>query len=274
MSHPLTHLSSTPDPACEGTVYYRQRGILLLAPSLQINLDDRTHRRTAVRLLLAQRPFVLTFADGHTLQTRAVLLSPQVDRYELQAPDTDFALFDFAVASPEYVALLPLLENRTLVELEPSVFAPLLPRLKSGQDGSLASAEVSALAGKVVQILTGVHTPPLNFDARVMVALQLIEQLPLVDIKLPRLAQAVNLSPDRFRHLFRASTGCTVSHYARSTAVWRALMLMASDRSITDASHAAGFHDVSHFYKAYADLFGTNLAEKRNIRKFRRVRCF
>ena len=34
------------------------------------------------------------------------------------------------------------------------------------------------------------------------------------------------------------------------------------------------FHDVSHFYRVYSDMFGISLSERSNPRKFRRVRCF
>lgn len=258
-----------------GTVYYRQRGILVLTPTFVVPAEDRTLHRPVIRVMLAgSGNFALEFPDGRRVEARALMTSPLMERGDILAENVDFALFDFAVASPEYVALQPLLESRDLRLLDPALFAHLMPTLKAGQAGTLTCTEVTQLAAEVVQILTGRRPAPLEFDARVMAALDLIEQLPLAEIKLPRLAQAVNLSPDRFRHLFRASTGATVSQYARSTAVWRALMLLSDNRSITEASHAAGFHDVSHFYRAYADLFGISLSEKNNIRKFRRVRCF
>src|SRR5262249_46847020 len=151
---------------------------------------------------------------------------------------------DFAAASPEYVALEPLLEGREVRVLDPASFQPLQSKLLAAQTGSLTCEEVTELADHAVEILTGQRPAPLAFDTRVMKALELMEQLPLADIKLGRLAQAVNLSPDRLRHLFRACTGATVSQYARSTAVWHALALLSDNRTITDASHAAGFHDV------------------------------
>ena len=113
------------------------------------------------------------------------------------------------------------------------------------------------------------------FDPRVITALEMIDTLPLTEICLEVLSKAVNLSPDRFRHLFKEATGCTVSQYARQTALWRALNLITEEAyTITAASHALGFHDVSHFYRVYSDMFGISLSERSNPRKFKRVRCF
>ena len=218
--------------------------------------------------------YQLEFEDGRKLETRAVLMSPRAGIRAIIADRVDFALFDFAVASAEYAATDRLLQEKFLVPVELERYAALLPALKAGQEGTLSCQDVQTLMRKAVEILTGEQLKPLQLDSRVEQAQQMIENMPLADVKLATLASAVNLSPDRFRHLFKDATGSTVSQYARTSAVWRALSLLNEETSITDASLAAGFHDVSHFYHVYTDMFGISLSEKRNIRKYRRVRCF
>src|SRR3990167_1442496 len=162
-----------------GTVYYRQRGILVLTPTFVVPAEDRTLHRPVIRVLLAGAGnFTLDFSDGRHIEGRALMTSPLLERVAIRAENVDFALFDFAVTSPEYVALQPLLETRDLRVLDPVPFAHLMPTLKAGQAGTLTCTEVTELAAEVVQILTGQRPAPLALDARGMAALELIEQLP------------------------------------------------------------------------------------------------
>lgn len=264
------------DSPYDGTVYYRQRSVLVLAPSFVAPLGDRTHQRASIRCMVAcSGTFEVETAHSGSLSARAVLMSPAAGCLRIEAHNVDFALFDFAVASAEYLALQTRMQQGVLQILEPAMFDPLTPRLLQGQQGELSCYELGLLMQSVVEALTGEPLQPLQLDERVMQVMGLIEKLPLAEIKLPRLASAVNLSAERLRHLFKAATGSTLSQYARTTAVWRALALLKDEtRTITDVSHTAGFHDVSHFYRVYSDLFGISLSEKNNIRKYRRVRCF
>lgn len=263
-------------PSFEGTVYYRQHSVLVLAPTFVAAKGDRTHRRPSVRCMIGcSGSFTVETADGTRLSTQALLMAPEAHMVSIEARDVDFALFDFAVASAEYLALQPLLQQNPLQPLDLKMFDALLPRLRHGQQGELSCAELRTLMQTVVETLTGQPVPPLKLDERVMQVMQLIDTLPLTEAKLPRLAAAAHLSTERLRHLFKKVTATTPTQHARSVAVWRVLALLEDQGiTVTAASHEAGFHDVSHFYRAYADLFGINLCEKSNVRKYRRVRCF
>lgn len=259
----------------EGTVYYRQHSVLVLAPTFVAGRGDRTHRRPSVRCMIGcSGPFTVETAAGQ-LTTQALLMAPDAQLASIEAAGVDFALFDFAVASAEYLALQPLLQQNPLQPLDLQLFEALLPRLRHGQQGELSCEELRTLMQTVVETLTGQPVPPLKLDERVMQVMRLIDTLPLTEAKLPRLAAAAHLSTERLRHLFKKVTATTPTQYARSVAVWRVLALLEDKGiTVTAASHEAGFHDVSHFYRAYADLFGINLCEKSNVRKYRRVRCF
>lgn len=259
----------------EGTVYYRQRGVLVLAPSFVALPSDRTFRRESIRFLLGcSDPFRVEFTNGVTLQTRAALIAPWSGCCRIIGENADIALFDFAKASPEYQATEALLIEKPFFSAKLVDYSPWLAALIAGQDSTLTSNDVTRLITAIVETLTGTPLQTLRVDSRITQTLQQIETLPLSEITLKSLAPAVNLSKERFRHLFKESTGVNVSTYARHLAVWRALEMMEKDISITEASNAAGFYDVPHFYRAYVDLFGVNLCEKNNVRKFRRVRYF
>ncbi|MGB3619920.1 MAG: AraC family transcriptional regulator [Ketobacter sp.] len=259
----------------EGAVYYRPRSILLLAPSLDIGPRDKTHNRKAIRLIIGcSRPVQVCFDNAERAEGRAVLVSDKAQLCNIRGLDSDVALVDVTAATPEYALLSEYLDDRLCLQLDPLLFAELLPRFIAGQDGSLSGAEVAGIIARAAHLVTGVKPMPLKYDPRIVRALELIEQLPLTEIGLARLARVVHLSPDRFRHLFKEVTGSTVSQYARQTAVWRALEIISRGATNTAASHLVGFHDASHFYRVYSDMFGVSLSEKSNPRKFRRIRCF
>lgn len=260
----------------EGVVYYRARSILLLAPTLFIGPGDKTHKRKCIRLIVGCRaPVRAGFDDGRSIQGRILLVGDSAGLCEIEGIAADVALLDFTPATAEYQALNQYLAGRNCLELDFAPFAELAPQFQAGQDGSIECRQLGELLEQTVMKVIGSRVTPLEYDSRIMRALRIIDELPLADISLSVLSRAVNLSADRFRHLFKEGTGCTVSQYARQTALWRALNLITRQGyTITAASHALGFHDVSHFYRVYSDLFGISLSERSNPRKFRRVRCF
>jgi AraC-like DNA-binding protein len=73
---------------------------------------------------------------------------------------------------------------------------------------------------------------------------------------LEELAQAVHLSPRRFRHLFVEETGMPL----RSYQVWRRLLrvweLLMQGESLVHAAHAAGFSDSAHLSRTCRTMFG------------------
>lgn len=270
---PSTH--QQPNAAYTGAVYYRQRSILLLAPTLVIEPQDKTYRRASIRLFLGfNQPIRLAFADGYQVQSHAMLVSEDCGLCDIYGMDSDVALLDVTAATPEFALLQKHMAGRERLELAIEDFEHLATVLIEGQNGSLQCDDVVDFMHKLIFVITGERPLPLQLDSRVIKALQLIETLPLANIDLATLSAAVNLSCDRFRHLFKDVTGCTVSQYARQTAVWRALAHIEQGSNITGAAHAVGFHDVSHLYRVYTEMFGISLSEKNNSRKFQRVRCF
>lgn len=259
----------------EGAVYYRARSILLLAPTLNIGPKDNTHKRKSIRLLIGCRlPVSTGYENGERLEGRAILINDHAGLCDIRSHLADVVLVDVMPATPEYVSLSAFLGGKRYRQLDSTLFSELFPRFLDGQDGSLRTGEVAAIISRCAELVTGTRPKPLQFDSRIERALELMEQLPLTEIDLKRLSKEVHLSTDRFRHLFKEATGSTVSQYARNAAMWKALKLIEENYTNTAASHSAGFHDASHFYRVYMELFGVSLCERSNPRKFRRVRCF
>lgn len=239
-------------------VYYWPRGFLYLAPSLAIDRGDhRPTRRPSIRLMLARSGDIeIDFVDGTCIRASAVLMGPEVKRRRIVAEGKGFVLLDLPVSTPEHDALVPLLA-RDPVRLVPATsFARLSPDLDRAAAGALGAHEASVLRRELVQAVGGTRLEPRPQDERIQAALAFIDRHRLEETSLERVAAAVHLSPDRLRHLFKEQLGCTISHYARTAAVWRALSQWAHGEPLTAVAHDVGFHDYAHSHHAFREMFG------------------
>ena len=112
-----------------------------------------------------------------------------------------------------------------------------------------ARAIVASLSGDA-----GVQASPT--DERVERALQLVREQIAGSIPLGRIASAVHLSPDRFRHLFVAETGVTFRAYLLWVRLERSLTAYISGESLTNAAFTGGFADAAHFSRTFRKMFG------------------
>ncbi len=94
-------------------------------------------------------------------------------------------------------------------------------------------------------------------DARVAVALSIIEDNPQVTVK--ALLLRVNLSDSRLRHLFRAETGMSLSRYLRHVRVLEAeRLLLTGFLSIKEVAVALGFGTPSYFVREFRKVFAVS----------------
>lgn len=93
-------------------------------------------------------------------------------------------------------------------------------------------------------------------DPRVLATIDYIRRKVDQAVTLPEVAQAANLSPSRFRHLFVKETGMPLRTYV----LWRRLLhvwtLVTQGQSLSSAAHAAGFADAAHLSRTSRSMFG------------------
>jgi len=71
------------------------------------------------------------------------------------------------------------------------------------------------------------------------------------------LARLVNLSPSRFRHLFKQETGTSPRQYLRELRFRKAeVMLATTFLSLKEIAEAIGFVSVTHFMKDFKERHG------------------
>jgi AraC-like DNA-binding protein len=93
-------------------------------------------------------------------------------------------------------------------------------------------------------------------DPRVLTAIEYLRQRVNQTVLLSEVAQAANLSPSRFRHLFVQETGMPLRTYV----LWRRLLhvwtLLMQGETLSGAAHAAGFADSAHLSRTARTMFG------------------
>ena len=84
------------------------------------------------------------------------------------------------------------------------------------------------------------------------------------ELSLEVLAQSVNLSTSRFRHLFKAETGTTPAQYVKSLRMSRARNLVETTfLNIKQIMCSIGVHDKRHFAKDFERSYGLNPTQYR-----------
>jgi AraC-like DNA-binding protein len=93
-------------------------------------------------------------------------------------------------------------------------------------------------------------------DQRVLATIDYIRRKVDQAVSLSEVAQAANLSPSRFRHLFVQETGMPLRTYV----LWRRLLhvwtLLMQGEALAKAAHAAGFADSAHLSRTSRSMFG------------------
>ena len=104
-------------------------------------------------------------------------------------------------------------------------------------------------------------------DIRILRAINLINSKFNQDFDFNGLAEALNLSPSRLRHLFKAETGMSFRKYLRLVRMRRAKSLLeTSFLSVNEIAERVGIGDSSHFIREFEKQHGLSPGKYRKKR--------
>ena len=118
------------------------------------------------------------------------------------------------------------------------------------------SMDVGELIRHCVQALSPGAPPARRLDARVTTMLNAIRERDDLHISLESAAEMAFLSPSRFAHLFKEQVGLPFSRYMLWRKLTRAMVAIASERTISAAAHAADFADAAHLTRTFYQMVG------------------
>jgi AraC family transcriptional regulator len=120
-----------------------------------------------------------------------------------------------------------------------------------------ADAELIAHGRAVIARLSSSHTTPAKpLDKRIERAIAVLRGRLGEAIAMAEIADAIHLSPERFRHLFLEETGIRFRPYVLWLRLELAVASYAAGNNLTEASYAGGFADSAHFSRTFKRMFG------------------
>ncbi|HYX43214.1 MAG TPA: helix-turn-helix domain-containing protein [Pyrinomonadaceae bacterium] len=94
-------------------------------------------------------------------------------------------------------------------------------------------------------------------DRRIHTAISLMERQLRAELSLEEIARAVNLSPSRFCHLFKAATGLPPAQYFKALRLSQAKKLLETSMlNIKQIMSRVGIKDKSHFSREFKRAYG------------------
>ena len=128
--------------------------------------------------------------------------------------------------------------------------------LRTFVDTPLEGMEIGALIRHCVQAVSPGPPPARGLDDRVTTVLQAIRASDDLRLSLEDAAAKAFLSPSRFAHLFKEQVGLPFSRYMLWRKLTRAMVAIASERTIAAAAHAADFADAAHLTRTFYQMVG------------------
>jgi AraC family transcriptional regulator of arabinose operon len=114
----------------------------------------------------------------------------------------------------------------------------------------------------------------ITMDRRIELIISKIKKDPTASWDISALAVLVNLSPSRFRHLFKQETGTSPAQYLKDLRLTRAeKMLRTTFLSIKQILKHVGIGSNAHFVRDFRRKYGTTpTAYRRTIRRKQKLR--
>lgn len=228
--------------------------------ALQVSKGSGTsnHSHTAAQIVVAlSGQLRVRMSPKESYSTcAAVIVPPNVNHHIIGSGSFEIMIwFDPATPAARAIRLISLSKliplSRSEINIPISQLLQLSSHLHSCND-----------AVKLSQIITQALLPEYEIikpiDKRIVLTLNTFQDSVLLEHPYPLeyLAQKVNLSKGRLRHLFRQELGVTIQQYWIGHRLLVAVKHFNSCTSLTEIAHEAGFADLAHFSRAFRASFG------------------
>ena len=146
--------------------------------------------------------------------------------------------------------------EQEIVIVPESRLASSVSELRTFVEQPIEGMEPGALIRHCVYAVSPGAPPARGLDPRVTTVLQAIRVRDDLRMSLDDAAQLAFLSPSRFAHLFKDQVGLPYSRYMLWRKLTRAMVAIASERTLAAAAHAADFSDAAHLTRTFYQMVG------------------
>jgi AraC-like DNA-binding protein len=215
------------------------------------------HAHHAIQITLALSGGTVRFRrpeEDWTAYTAAIIAAHQAHAFEARG---ELVALIFCEPESREGRLLRERYRSGIASLAPEDFADEAAAIAAAYQEGAADEDLAAGARAVIARLTSSETlspPPL--DRRIERAIDVLRERLGQTVTMTEIADAVHLSPERFRHLFLEETGIRFRPYVLWLRLELAVASYAAGNSLTEASHAGGFADSAHFSRTFKRMFG------------------
>lgn len=224
---------------------YLWNGLLLYAASGHRN-DWHSHYAASLIISL-EAPLRLELREGVDETVQACVLAPNAEnrvhipgRFISMMADRDSSIFE---------PLAPLLDGQSWAPVAEATLRPVQKQLRQLGEKAPDGDTARRLIEDCIEAITGQRPRPLAvaLDRRIHQVLDRIRNSLPDEPDVEELAAAVGLSRSRLLHLFKEQLGLPMGQYLLWRRLFEAARLWDEGQSMTDAAHAAGFYDQSHY---------------------------
>ncbi|MEZ5293274.1 MAG: AraC family transcriptional regulator [Vicinamibacterales bacterium] len=233
--------------------WYLWEGGFLLVASAKGVVPSHSHH--AIQVAIALNGCVaISGADGEWREARGIVVRPDAE-HSFDCNGAPGVMLFVDPESTEGVWLAASLRRDVTIVPDGRVDA-LLPELSAFASRPDDTEDVAAIVRRTVHGLRPGHAPTHRLDPRVTTVLDAIRAADELRMPLDRAAGVACLSPTRFAHLFKEQVGLPFSRYMLWRKLTRAMVAVASERTIAAAAHAADFADAAHLTRTFYQMFG------------------
>lgn len=213
------------------------------------------HSHHAIQIVISlDEPFLICAHPDAWLQSYGIVIRPDA----VHSFDCNGACGAMLFVDPESAegVWLQTLLTQDITTVPDARLASSVLELRTFIEQPFAGMEIGALIRHCVHALSPGPPPKRTLDPRITKVLRKIQTSDDLRISLDTAAGMAFLSPSRFAHLFRDQVGLPFSRYMLWRKMTRAMLAIASERTIADAAHAADFADAAHLTRTFYQMVG------------------
>lgn len=217
----------------------------------------REHAHHAIQISLAlDGEFRIRSSDWREWrQTFGVVVQPD-HPHELDGCDRAVATLFIEPNSAQGGALRKRFADHPLELIGAKESEAAVARIREQYELGAPNALLAQYAGGAICRIAGDPSLGSRTDPRITAAIRWMRQRLTTPLRLEEVAQAVHLSPGRFRHLFVAQTGTSFRAWLLWARAEAAIEAATHGGSWTEAAQGAGFADAAHFTRTCRRVFG------------------